>query len=177
MQRVLIIGSPGSGKSTFARRLGALTGLPVVHIDQLFWDPGWVQVPSRLYLARLRDALSEDRWIMDGNYTSSLDLRLPRADRIILLDRSRLSCVRRIGQRIASSHGQVRADMAAGCPERIDWAFLKYVWNYPNKDRQETLAAIGRHGAWDRATTLKSDAESAAFLNSVRLAPDKLNAG
>jgi adenylate kinase family enzyme len=169
MQRVLILGSPGSGKSTFARRLEALTGLPVVHIDQLFWDPGWVQVPKSRYLARLRDALTEDRWIMDGNYTSSLDLRLPRADRVILLDRSRLSCVTRVGLRIASSYGQVRADMAPGCPERIDWDFLKYVWRYPNRDWPDTLAAIDRHRAWDRTTTLKSDADAAAFLKGVQL--------
>jgi adenylate kinase family enzyme len=168
MQRVLVLGSPGSGKSAFARQLAATTGLPVVHLDQLFWEPGWVQAPKNVYLERLDRALAQERWIIDGNYTSSLDLRLPRADRIILMDRSRVVCLMRIGQRIASSYGTVRADMARGCPERLDWEFLQYVWNFPIENWPQTLAAIGRHGAWERTTTLKSDGESAAFLQAAR---------
>jgi adenylate kinase family enzyme len=167
MQRILIIGSSGAGKSTFARKLGATTGLPVVHIDQLYWGPGWVPVPRDVYLERLRQAVAQERWIMDGNSPSTLDLRLPRADRIILMERSRFACLARIGLRIMSSYGQVREDMAPGCPEKFDREFLKFVWNYPVKDWLEVLAAIERHGARDRTTTLRSDAESAAFLDAL----------
>jgi adenylate kinase family enzyme len=177
MQRVLVLGSSGSGKSTFALKLGDITGLPVVHIDQLFWEPGWVQAPKAVYLERLHQALARDRWIIDGNNSSTMDLRLPRADRIILLDRSRLTCLARIGRRIAMSYGRVRPDMAPGCPEQVDWEFLKYVWNFPNKHWPVMLAAIDRHGAWDRATTLKSDADTAAFLEALRRSAAKLNAG
>ncbi len=168
MQRVLVLGSSGSGKSTFARKLGEITGLPVVHLDQLFWEPGWVQAPKPVYLERLHRALAQDQWIIDGNNSSTMDLRLPRADRIILLDRSRLVCLARVGCRIAMSYGQVRPDMAPGCPEKIDWEFLKYVWNFPNRHWPGMLAAIDRHTAWDRATTLKSDTEAAAFLAALR---------
>ena len=66
------------------------------------------------------------------------------------------------------SYGQVRPDMAPGCPEKVDWEFLKYVWNFPNRHWPGMLAAIDRHTAWDRATTLKSDTESAAFLAALR---------
>jgi adenylate kinase family enzyme len=178
MKRVLILGSSGSGKSTFARKLGEITGLPVVHIDQLYWEPGWVQAPKPVYLERLHRALAQDRWIIDGNNSSTIDLRVPRADRIILLDRSRLTCLARVGYRIALSYGRVRPDMAPGCPEQIDWEFLKYVWNFQNKSWPEMLAAIDRHAAWDRATTLKSDTESAAFLAALRAqCAAKLNAG
>src|SRR5262245_33988973 len=168
MQRVLILGSSGSGKSTFAQKLGEITGLPVVHIDQLFWEAGWLQAPKPVYLERLNRALAQDRWIIDGNNSSTMDLRVPRADRIILLDRSRLAYLARVGRRIAMSYGQVRADMASGCPEKFDWEFLKYVWNFHNKHWPAMLAAIDRHAAWDRAITLNSDAESAAFLEALR---------
>jgi len=178
MQRVLVLGSSGSGKSTFARELGDITSLPVVHIDQLFWEPGWVQAPKAVYLERLQQALAQDRWIIDGNNSSTMDLRVPPADRIILLDRSRLACLARIGRRVWMSYGHVRPDMAPGCPEQVDWEFLKYVWRFPDKHWPVMLAAIDRHAAWDRATTLKSDAESAAFLAAVRTqCAAKLNAG
>jgi adenylate kinase family enzyme len=172
MQRVLVLGSSGSGKSTFARQLGTTLSLPVVHIDQLFWQAGWVPTPKSVFLERLQRAVAEERWIMDGNSPSTLDLRLPRADRVILLDRSRLVCLVRIGRRIASSYGVVRPDMAPGCPEKIDWEFLKFVWNFPNTHWPQTLAAIERHQAWERTTSLKSDAETAAFLSDLR--PDAI---
>jgi adenylate kinase family enzyme len=169
MRRVLILGSPGSGKSTFARKLGAITGLPVIHLDQLFWEPGWVQAPMEVFLPRLRDALAQDEWIIDGNFASTLDLRLPRADRIILFERSRLACVARVGRRVATSHGVVRQDMAAGCPEKLDLAFLKYVWSFPATLWPQTLAAIERHGAMARTTTLRSDKETGAFLAQLQV--------
>jgi adenylate kinase family enzyme len=168
MRRVLVLGSPGSGKSTFSHKLGAITGLPVIHLDQLFWEPGWVQAPTEVFLQRLRDALAREEWIIDGNFASSLDLRVPRADRIILFERSRLACVARIGRRIATSHGVVRDDMAPGCPERLDFDFLKYVWSFPAKLWPQTLAAIERHGAMARTITLRSDRETAAFLAQLQ---------
>jgi adenylate kinase family enzyme len=167
MQRVLVLGSSGAGKPTFARRLGAITGLPVVHIDQLFWLPGWVQAEKEIYRPRLAQAAAEPRWIIDGNYLSTIDERLPRADHVILLDRTRFACLARVARRIARSYGQVRPDMAEGCPEQIDWAFLKYIWDFPNTQWPQIIAAIGRHKAWDRTTTLKSDRAAEAFLRNV----------
>ena len=156
MQRVLVLGSSGSGKSTFARKLGEITGLPVVHLDQLFWEPGWVQAPKPVYLERLHQALAQDR----GSSTATIHRRSTcaaarRPDHPV---GSLAPCVPRAGRmRIAMSYGQVRPDMAPGCPEKIDWEFLKYVWNFPNRHWPGMLAAIDRHTAWDRATTLKSD--------------------
>ena len=155
-----------------------ITGLPVVHIDQLYWEPGWVQVADKhLPGAAAATRLLQERWIIDGNNSSTLDLRVPRADRIVLLDRSRLVCLARIAARIARSYGKVRADMAPGCPEKFDWEFVKYVWNFPKDNWPRTLAAIDRHDAWERTTTLKSDAQAAAFLKALPLARQKLNAG
>ena len=85
MQRVLIVGSPGAGKSTLAKELAARTGLPLTHLDELYWDRGWTKVERPLWLARLSGALAGERWIVDGNFASSLVRRAYRADTVVFL--------------------------------------------------------------------------------------------
>jgi adenylate kinase family enzyme len=167
MRRVLVIGNSGSGKSTFARALGDKAGLPVVHIDQLFWLPGWVQTPKDEYLARLETALARDDWIIDGTNSSTLDRRVPRADTIIWLKRSRVACCRRIAWRVLTSYGRVRPDMAAGCPEAVDWQFMKYVWGFDATYGPRIVAALDRHDAWPRTVILRSDREAQRYLHGV----------
>jgi adenylate kinase family enzyme len=112
MQRVLVIGCSGTGKSTFARALAGLTGLPVVHIDHLFWQANWIQVPREIYLVRLDQSVAGERWIIDGINTSTLDRRVPRADTIVWLQRSRIVCCWRIIRRVVGSYGQVRPGLS-----------------------------------------------------------------
>jgi adenylate kinase family enzyme len=83
MRRVLVIGISGAGKSTFSQALATKTGLPLIHLDKEFWRPGWVQTPRQEWRARVSELAARERWIMDGNYDSSLDLRLPRADTVL----------------------------------------------------------------------------------------------
>jgi adenylate kinase family enzyme len=129
-ERILIIGSPGSGKSTLARALAARTGLPLHHLDQLYWQPGWVETPRPAFEARLATVTAEPRWIIDGNYSGTLAMRLAAADRVILLDLSPFRCAWRIVRRWLATRGRVRADMAPDCPERLDWGFLWYVLSF-----------------------------------------------
>lgn len=86
MHRVLVIGISGAGKSTFSRALANATGLPLIHLDKEFWQPGWVQTPRLNWRAKVTELAAGERWIMDGNYDSSLDLRLPRADTALWFD-------------------------------------------------------------------------------------------
>ena len=86
MQRVLVIGSPGAGKSILAAKLSAVTGLPLIHLDQQYWLPGWVEPDEAAWQVRLREIIAGDRWIIDGNYGGSMTLRLTRADTVIYLD-------------------------------------------------------------------------------------------
>jgi adenylate kinase family enzyme len=142
MQRVLVMGSSGSGKSTFALRLAELAGLPFVSLDALFWKPGWQPSEPGPFGERVTAAASQPAWVMDGNYINhgAGELRRELADTVIWFDLSRYQCMTGIMMRIARSYGQVRPEMAAGCPERIDLEFLRYVWNYRREQRPRLVA-------------------------------------
>ena len=99
MKRFLIIGPSGSGKSKLAQRVGQITGLPVVHLDRHFWQPGWRPTPPGIWQEKVKQLVDEPAWIMDGNYRPTLHLRLPFSDKIILLDRSE---ERRVGKECRS---------------------------------------------------------------------------
>ena len=142
MQRVLVMGSSGSGKSTFARRLSDITGIPSVSIDALFWKPGWVESDTEDFRRRMTDAAHQPRWIMDGNYMGSGagELRRRLSDTVIWFDLPRSTCMFGILRRIAGSYGKVRPEMAAGCPEKIDLEFFRYVWTYRRQQRPKLIA-------------------------------------
>lgn len=124
MQRVMIIGGPGSGKSTLARELGAATGPPVVHIDPMYWLPGWVPRPRPDVYAMIREAITADRWVFDGNSSDTLDDRLARADTVVFLDLPTWRRLWRITSRTLRYHGRTRPDMPPDCPERFDAEFF-----------------------------------------------------
>ena len=136
MERIMIIGCGGSGKSTLAQQLGKELDLPVVHLDKLFWTPGWVSVPKKEFDRRHQAAIAQEKWIIDGNFDRTIPLRLQRCDTVIYLDFSRLACLLGVLKRVLTTYGKVRPDMGEGCPERIDLDFLKWVWNF-NKNKRE----------------------------------------
>ena len=141
MRRVMVLGSSGSGKSTFARRLSEATGLPVVSIDALYWQPGWRSSDPASFERRMTEAAKQPAWIMDGNYLSHEGkLRRALADTIFWFDLPRWVCMTGIVQRIVTTYGQVRPEMAPGCPERLDIEFIRYVWTYRQKQRPKQLA-------------------------------------
>ena len=136
MQRVVIIGCGGSGKSTLARAMGEKTGLPVVHLDKLFWKPGWVEMPKDEFDELLHREIAKDQWIIDGNFNRTIPERIARCDTVVYLDFSRVACLLGVLKRVLTTYGTVRPDMGDGCPERIDFTFLKWVWNF-NKNKRE----------------------------------------
>ena len=136
MKRVIIIGCGGAGKSTLARKMGEKTGLPVVHLDKLFWKPGWVERTPEEFDPLMEAELAKETWIMDGNFNRTMPQRVQRCDTIIYLDFSRMACLWGVLKRVLTTYGTVRPDMGEGCPERIDFEFLKWVWSY-NKNKRE----------------------------------------
>ncbi len=133
--RIVIFGCGGSGKSTLARQLGAKTGIPVVHLDQLYWRPGWKHITEQEFDALLMAELNKDCWIIDGNYNRTLPLRLEHSDTVIYLDFSRFTCLRSAIKRVVKNHGTTRPDMGMDCPEKIDLEFLTWIWNFNKENR------------------------------------------
>lgn len=165
MRRVLIIGPCGAGKSTLATKLGERLGLPICHLDQLKWQPGWVECSSQDFERKLARVVDQDRWLIDGNYGGSLALRLPRADTVVYLDYPIRLCVLRLLRRIATWRGRTRPDMTEGCPERFDLGFLLYLlrWNAGPRPRTEQRL----RGYENKVVRLKSPAELDAWLASL----------
>ena len=136
MERVMIIGCSGSGKSTLACALGEKTGLPVVHLDQIWWSPGNGQHLERPEFDRLLALETEKpRWILDGNFHRTLETRLEQCDTVIYLDFGRLACLKGWLGRVVKNWGHARADMAEGCNERFDPEMFGYIWNFNNVRR------------------------------------------
>jgi adenylate kinase family enzyme len=161
-----VIGSGGAGKSYLARELGRRLRLPVVHLDPLFWGPGWVPTPEQEWRAVQAELVRQPSWIIDGNHGPTLDVRLPAADTVVLLDAGRLLCMWRVVVRSLRHRRRPRPDRAAGCRERLDRAFLRWVWTFPRQGRPQVLAAIEEHAASARVIVLRRRSEVASFLAS-----------
>lgn len=166
MERIIIIGCGGAGKSTLARQLGEMTGLPVVHLDKLFWHPGWVESTKDEIDEKIMAAMAEPRWIMDGNYNRTLPKRLQHCDTVIYLDFSRLACLLGVVRRVLTTYGTVRSDMAEGCPERFDLEFLRWVWNFNKKHRERYYRLLNETDGIEKIV-LKNRRAVKAFLKQV----------
>lgn len=167
MQRVLVIGIPGAGKSTFTRALATRTGLPVIHLDTEFWQPGWRITPREQWRAKVVELAAREAWIMDGNYGASLDLRLPRADTVLWFDCPRLVCLRRALLRAVTNYGRVRSDLAPGCPEKLDLEFLRYIWDFNTKSRPQIETRLEHHGRHLAPVVFRRDGDAARFLDGL----------
>ena len=137
MERIMIIGCGGSGKSTLARALGEKTGLPVVHLDQIWWAPGnWQHLEREEFDRRLMQELEKPQWIMDGNFNRTIELRLEKCDTVIYLDMNRFTCLKNWIGRVVKNWGHARADMTPGCSEWFDPEFAVWLWNFNKKNRK-----------------------------------------
>ena len=163
MRRALVIGSGGAGKSTLAARIGERTGLPVVHLDALYWRPGWEPTPPDEWAARVAALCARDAWVMDGNYGRTLDARLAACDAVVFLDLPRLLCVWRVVRRVLRSYGRTRPDMAPGCREQFSLEFLRWVWDYPRRRRPDVLRKLAALDQGQRVVVLRSAAAVERF--------------
>ena len=167
MERILIIGCGGAGKSTLARQLGEKTGLPVVHLDQIFWSPGnWQHLPKEEFDRQILTELEKSRWILDGNYNRTMPMRLAKCDTVIYLDFNRFTCIRGWLKRVITNWGHHRIDMAPGCKEWFDPEFCKWIWNY-NKNHRENNYRLLNEAKNVETIVLKNRRMVKRFLRSL----------
>lgn len=159
MKRVLILGCCGAGKSTLARMLSKEVDLPIIHLDQQYWKPNWIEPSKEEWNTKVEDLITQDSWIMDGNYGGTLDMRIKRADTIIYLDASTLTCMSRVIKRIWNYRGSVRPDMPEGCPERFDLDFLHYVLVFNLIRRKSIIKKIAAHSE-EKRVLIKKDSNA-----------------
>ena len=145
MERVVIIGGNGSGKTTFAKVLAEKTGLPLVHLDSLYWKDNWESVDRNVFDARLEQELIKPRWILDGNMNRTLTHRLEYCDTVFYLDFSSLSCLLGVISRTIKYYGKTRPDMGSNCPERFSPEFYKQAFQYNSKFRKKYYGFIKEH--------------------------------
>lgn len=128
MNRIIVAGvSAGVGKSTFALKLGEKLQTPVHHLDSYYWKPGWTEASLEEFREAQKKLVQGECWIIEGNYSATMDIRLPRADTFIYLELPLWICVYRVLKRWIQNIGRTQSDLAEGCPEKMDKEFLKFI--------------------------------------------------
>ncbi len=167
MKKVIIIGSGGAGKSTFARRLGAATGIEVFHLDKLYWKPNWTKTPKDEWAKIVENLLKKDEWIMDGNFGGTMEIRLAACDTAIFLDLPRYLCFYRTFKRWKMYWKTNRPDMTEGCNETIDLNFLQWIWSFPKTKKPKIEEILKRFENEKTIIRLRTSREVDDFLSKI----------
>jgi adenylate kinase family enzyme len=169
-RRVLVTGLAGSGKSTFSRSLAARTGLPVIHLDLHFWKPGWVAPSEDEWREKQRRVLAGDAWIADGNYHETLDLRLERADTIVVLNTPWPLCA---GRAVLRGMARSVGEMPHGCEDsawrrlRDEWPLAVRIWRKRRSEPARERDMISQHGQDATLYVLRSKRAANEFLSRL----------
>lgn len=161
MQKIIVIGCPGSGKSRFSKELNKITGIPLFHLDLMFWNPDKTAVEKEVFLARLKEALQKDAWIIDGNYGSTMELRLKECDTVFFLDFPTDVCFDGIRMR----RGKPRSDMP-WVETQDDEEFLEFIKNFNTENKPNVLALLNKY-ADKEIHIFKSRDEANSYLTHL----------
>lgn len=167
-QRIMIIGCGGAGKSTLARSLGKLLLLPVIHLDTHFWQPGWIETPKDEWRGTVEKLAQGERWIIDGNYSGTLAIRLQQADTVIFMDYPWWLCLGRVLRRQLQYRGRSRPDLTPGCIERLEWEFLKWICvDFPRRSRPRLLGLLEEYREGRQIFICSSPSETRRWLEEI----------
>lgn len=170
MKRVIVIGCPGSGKSTFSTTLAKLTGLPVVHLDAIYHQDIWSSDPvtkKAQWQEKIVELVNAKQWIIDGNYKSTMQIRIEAANTIIFLDYPRYLSLWRTLLRRWKFRNKKRADMPSTWKEQISWDFLKLIWNYDKEQRPNVLQQLKVQGTDKEVHILVNPEAADQFLSTL----------
>ncbi len=162
MKKILIIGCPGSGKSTFAKKLHMLTAIPLVHLDMLFWNEDGTHVERPVFVERLKEAMSHEAWIIDGNYGRTMELRMQECDTVFFLDYPPEVCLSGIAERV----GKPRTDMP-WTEKEVDKEFREYVETFNDTNRGNIIALLDRCDE-KNVIVFKNRSESDLYLEKLK---------
>jgi len=169
MQRIAIIGACGSGKSTLAIKLSEITGLELIHLDQEFHLPGWVEREKQEWANIHANLIANDSWIIDGCYSDTASVRIERSNMVILFDLPTWLCLYRVVKRIILNHGKERVDSAAGCKERFDLGFLLYVFKFKRKKMSNLYSIVERRPKNTELYVVKSNKDLKTILQRFNM--------
>lgn len=168
MNRIVIFGGTGAGKSTVARSLGARLGIAVSHLDALYYEPGWQAPAPDTFRARIAESVAGERWISEGNFLAlTADIRLPRADTVLLIDQPRGVRLWRALGRGFRDRGRDRPDLAPGCRDHVNWELVTDVLKFDREYRPMIDAALTGWAPRTPLIRLKGDRAVAAFLSAI----------
>ena len=168
MKKVMIIGCCGAGKSTFSRKLHDIIKLELIHLDKEYWKPNWTQTPKPIWRQKVRKLAAKPSWIIDGNYGSTMDIRMEKADTIIFLDYSTTVCLWRVISRAFKNRGKTRPDINSQCREKLDWEFLKFVATFRQKKAPEIRAKLAAYEGEKNIFVFRNDNDANFFLENLR---------
>ncbi|MBT5859066.1 MAG: hypothetical protein HOH88_04275 [Flavobacteriales bacterium] len=169
MQKVLVIGCCGAGKSTFSKKLQSILNVGLIHLDQYYHKPNWEEPKKEEWERIVNNLIKKPSWIKDGTYIESLDIRIEKCDTLIYLDYSILKCFFRVVKSIFTDYGKKRSDMAPGCKEEFDLEFLKYVLTFNFKNRNNILKRLKVLNENKQLYIFKNDKQADKFLKQVEI--------
>lgn len=169
MKRVVVTGPAGAGKSELARELGERLGVRVLHLDTMFWKPGWVPTPPDEFEALQRTELAAAEWIVEAQFDDMLPDWLDAADTVVFVDASAARCFWRVTRRRLSRHGSVGtpAGTEPGPAHRALLKFARNQWRYRRTVRRRLLAELARERDGRRVVVVRREADARSFLGGV----------
>ena len=163
MKKIMVIGCPGSGKSTFSRSMHKLTGIPLFHLDMMYWNEDKTTVDKSVFYERLTNTIQKDEWIIDGNYGATIELRLQACDTVIFLDYPLDVCL----DGVRARRGKARTDMPWIENEgEEDEEFIEFIKNYNSQSRPKVMKLLDRYSDKD-IYVFKTREEADEFLKSL----------
>lgn len=162
MKKVIVIGCPGSGKSRLSKALSEKTGLPLYHLDMMYWKADKTKVEKSLFLERLSEAIENEEWLIDGNYSSTMEMRLEACDTVIFLDFPKALCIKGIMERF----GKPRSDMPWIETEE-DAEFMEYIKGFNEQSRPAIIKLLEKY-CEKNIFVLKNREEADAFIRNIR---------
>jgi adenylate kinase family enzyme len=165
MDRIAIIGCGGSGKTHLAHRMAVLLNLPRTHLDGIYYNADWNPLPHEDFATLQRDLVARPQWIIDGNYASTLPIRLATADTVIFLDLPAITCLTSVvRRRLRYRGGQHTQD---GIYDRLTWNFIRYIWTYRTAMRPRIRQLLDQHGRHAQLIILTSRRQVTRFVSHL----------